>query len=280
MEQKRCKLCGSKEYKIVHIKENFIIVKCKNCKVYYVLNPLKEDDSLHWYNRLHSEGSYRIENEFIQLKVETLKSLLNFLPDDGKTAIDIGCGDGLFVSMLKSRGWKVFGVETSLQAIKNIKTDIEDIIIGKIEEINLSEESFDLAVMIDSLEHFYNPLFVLEKTYKLLKKNGTLLITTPNIRSINSIIFRKHWVHLRPREHIFYFSPETISQILERTGFKVQKIKKFARKINVFYLINRLSFHYPGIYKYVQIFDFIPESIKRIPFNFYSGELLILVKKL
>lgn len=101
---------------------------------------------------------------------------------DGKKALDIGCGGGLFLSKLKAEGATVTGVELSdtrayyskaKYGFDVIKRTIED------EYWNAFQESFDIVTLWDVIEHVNYPLATLQAAASLLKPGGILLIDTP-----------------------------------------------------------------------------------------------------
>lgn len=89
----------------------------------------------------------------------------------------------------------------------------------------LKEEKFDTVVAGEILEHLENPIKFLQDCYKLLNKNGLLIISTPNPYYPPEIIF--NWFmekkHLYCKNHLFLFPPRWMARILEYTGFNLRK---------------------------------------------------------
>lgn len=78
--------------------------------------------------------------------------------------------------------------------------------------------------MTHVLEHVYDPLKNLNEVNLLLKKDGNLLLIIPNINSLGYKLFKEKWFQFQPGRHLFYFSPTTITNLLEKAGFSVTDI--------------------------------------------------------
>jgi 2-polyprenyl-3-methyl-5-hydroxy-6-metoxy-1,4-benzoquinol methylase len=140
---------------------------------------------------------------------------------DGR-ALDIGCGNGLFLSHLKNCGWSVSGVDLSDSAAKSAidAFDIE-VFVGNVEDAGFGENSFDFISLNHSIEHLPDPIKTLTAIYPLLKSTGSLYIETPNASSYNFRAFGPKWIHTDCPRHLFLFSPNTLRLALEKAGFEV-----------------------------------------------------------
>jgi hypothetical protein len=80
--------------------------------------------------------------------------------------------------------------------------------------------------MYQTLEHVYNPAYVIKRSHELLNKDGLLVIEVPNIDSAEMWFNkeRKHLTYDLPR-HLTLFSPTTLSKYLITSGFKVEYIE-------------------------------------------------------
>lgn len=140
-------------------------------------------------------------------------------------ALDIGCGIGNFLLLLKERGFKCFGVELNRECIIYGKEKRGlNILEGPLEKIDLPEKSFDLITILSTLEHMGHPLNTLTKARSLLKDDGIILISVPNIQylffRIQNTLGIKTKV-LDPTAHLFYFTPATLRMLCEKTGLRV-----------------------------------------------------------
>jgi 2-polyprenyl-3-methyl-5-hydroxy-6-metoxy-1,4-benzoquinol methylase len=94
------------------------------------------------------------------------------------------------------------------------------------------------------IEHLQNPVEILNILHKLIKHNGVLIVGTPNIGSLASIIFKGNFRLYGPG-HLCLFNPKSISKVLSESGFRIfhreypflktdyATIKNFTRMFNL-----------------------------------------------
>lgn len=103
----------------------------------------------------------------------------------GKVVLDIASGTGYGSHILsKSYANKVVGVDVSKEAVRlaseKFKNDNLDFVVGDAESLSFEDDSFDLVVSFETIEHLQNPQKFLEEIKRVLKNDGHLLISTPN----------------------------------------------------------------------------------------------------
>lgn len=149
------------------------------------------------------------------------------------TILDIGCGRGIFLRKLKKYGWAPMGTELFEEA-QTIAEALEiPIRIGDLKELTLGAKVFDVVTLWHTLEHIED-LSILKKIYEVLKQNGILVISVPNIASIQARIFKKNWFHINEPYHIHHFSPRSLSTLLVNNGFSPYAINHFRFTYNFF----------------------------------------------
>lgn len=98
------------------------------------------------------------------------------------TILDIGCGNGFLLNKLSEElpKTKLFGIDVySLPKSKKWEYKIGDITEG----LPFKDSSFDCVILGEVIEHVPNPDFLLREINRVLKKKGTLIISTPNLVS-------------------------------------------------------------------------------------------------
>ena len=138
---------------------------------------------------------------------------LTYVKDNDKV-IDIGCGVGVFTKMVKNKypNAEVWGTDISDQAIKDNFKENPNInyhhgYIGG--QDFLQDNYFDLVFSGEVIEHIDDPSVLFKEAYRILKKGGKLIITTP----IED--------HVHSEEHIWEFEKTDLEKLFTDTGFKL-----------------------------------------------------------
>lgn len=154
---------------------------------------------------------------------------------------DLGCGSGKLLYFIACNIKDGVGVDKNIEQSKLanitfIKADLEN-------KLKLSSNKFDVVTCLAVLEHLNKPENLIKESYKILKKNGKLIITTPSrlskpilefLAKLN-LINRQHI-----KEHKNYFSKEKLKIMLKKTGFKDIKISSFEFGMNNLVIARKL----------------------------------------
>lgn len=146
------------------------------------------------------------------------------LPDKPRT-LDVGCGAGFFLEMLKRRGWDAVGVEPNEDLVKRAVGELGlDVRQGTLTTADLEEASFDVITLWHCLEHDPTPKETLRLCFRLLKPEGVVVAQVPDHASWEAKTFKNYfWSNDIPR-HLNFFTPQTLRQITEQCGFDTRKL--------------------------------------------------------
>jgi predicted SAM-dependent methyltransferase len=123
-------------------------------------------------------------------------------------------------------GWEVNGVEPNPMASEYARNELGlNVITGFLEDVEYPEEYFDVITLWHVLEHLSDPSRTLRRIHKLLKPDGLLVITTPNLNSFDAQIFGHCWIGYELPRHYYVFSLETLNDILQKAGFKLLGVR-------------------------------------------------------
>jgi len=136
-----------------------------------------------FYNDVFTKGEEKHFTSFLMTGISTseAKEVLKEMKWSGKKIIDIGCGTGYFAYLAAKKGAFVQAIDYADKAItcakkkyrhKNLKYSVMNAFEIK--------EKFDIITSLGTLEHMDNPYFALKFYKSLLRKNGKIIITTPN----------------------------------------------------------------------------------------------------
>jgi len=230
-----CSCCGGLSFKPAFDCEGFNYVRCSSCGLVQMNPQPIKDEILARYNSKFGKDylSYEIENEnsFLQLQKLALKDsgfykaekTLMLRKTQTPTVLDIGCATGTLLAFLRDRGWNVKGIEISPAAeyARNVRQlDVKNI---PLEEITFPSGSFDIVLASHLIEHLNEPFLFLKEVHRILKDEGKIFITTPNINGLQAYIYGGKW-RSAIFDHLYLFSAHTLKKMLKRTGFKVEKL--------------------------------------------------------
>lgn len=137
----------------------------------------------------------------------------------GKKVIEIGCGRGEYLSIIKKTGAKAYGIEQSDKAVKACKKNGLNVIRGFVEDPykKIKDAPYDAFFMLNILEHLPCPVLSLKGIYNNLRKNSVGIIEVPNFdMMIKNGLFSEF-----VRDHLLYFTKKTLSTALSLSGFEV-----------------------------------------------------------
>lgn len=135
--------------------------------------------------------------------------------------LDVGCGSGATLALLKMLGWDVYGLEINADAVKVARErGLMNVKVGGYEKIaNFSNNYFDTIRLYHVIEHVSDPRFCLQLIYKKLKPGGEIILGTPSADSMLTRTFGRFWYNLDVPRHLFVFSPYTLSTLVKKEGF-------------------------------------------------------------
>jgi SAM-dependent methyltransferase len=143
--------------------------------------------------------------------------------------LDVGCGSGNYLNLVKALGWSTYGVEISPDAVEVAARAGHEVHTGDLTTAPFPTRSFDCILFWHSLEHVRDPLGVLRRARDLLRDDGCVVIGVPNIESTCARLFRHHWFNLDPPRHLFGFDSRTLRMLLDRAGLRVRTLRTFSR---------------------------------------------------
>lgn len=136
--------------------------------------------------------------------------------------LDIGCSTGWFLRTAKTQGYEVAGVEMSPFAAKKANALLGGgVFTGKFEDCDFPKESFDIVYSSAVIEHVHDPISFIKSQSDYLKKDGLIFINTPNMDSLAWRRLGGNWSMLQLPDHIVFFSPSSITYLLESLSFEV-----------------------------------------------------------
>ncbi len=211
-----------------------IWAQCKNCDLVFA-NPQPDEQALTRYSfELYYYYNNLIESDVEKLLLENnaYNERLNFidnLVEKGK-ALDIGSDYGIFLSVAKTRGWDISGIEENPLKCEKIKKVYElDVKNSNLKNFKTTE-NFNLITLWENIEKYHDFNDTFKKIYKLLKKGGLFAFSFHgNDTYITKTLTSNHPLWSYPN-YLYFFSTSLLKEQLEKVGFKVINIQVVGRK--------------------------------------------------
>jgi SAM-dependent methyltransferase len=147
--------------------------------------------------------------------------------------LDVGCGGGLFLDMMRRRGHRVAGLDFSIAAAATAwRQHGVPVICGSLSTAPLLPGSCAAITMYHVLEHLYDPVAYLEAAHSLLAADGRLIVQVPNVSSWQFLIFGETWNGVDVPRHLIDFRASDLDQLLDHCGFEVLRHKHFSLRDN------------------------------------------------
>jgi SAM-dependent methyltransferase len=130
---------------------------------------------------------------------------------------------------MQAFGWEVQGVEVDPDAVAAARARGVSVRKGTLEQQAFPAEYFDAVHSAHVLEHLHDPFRLLRECYRVLKPGGTLVLLTPNVRSLGHREFGAAWLGLDPPRHLMLFSMEALISAARQSGFTIQRLDSTVR---------------------------------------------------
>jgi SAM-dependent methyltransferase len=138
----------------------------------------------------------------------------------GASVIDIGCGGGAFLDLIKGFAGSTVGVEPAGYYHEGLSRKGHLTYASTSEALERWENQLDLAVSFSVLEHVDDPLSFLREAKRLLKKDGRLIISTPNRNDwLLDLLPDAYAPFFYRTAHRWYFTPDSLRALADRAGF-------------------------------------------------------------
>ncbi|HYT10193.1 MAG TPA: class I SAM-dependent methyltransferase [Mycobacteriales bacterium] len=167
---------------------------------------------------------------------ETSHARMVELVGSNKRVLDVGCSTGYLARVLTALGNTVSGVEYDAAAAKEAEPDLDRLVVGDLEALDLveafGEGAFDVVVFGDVLEHLRDPLPVLRGARPLLSPGGSVVISVPNIAHGDVRLallkgrFRYTKLGLLDETHTRFFTRENLDSFLHDAGFVAVDVRR------------------------------------------------------
>ncbi len=282
-EKVNCPSCdGYSRKELIHKRDDDIgFYKCLHCNIEYASPRLIEEELLKLYEGdgwkdLSKYDDWAYENwknnkEFhyylVQENINLVKKFLN----KGSSVLDVGCDIGLTVKSLEENGYYSEGVEISSVGAKIAKEKTGITVYNMQLENYKSDTKFDGVLLLDVLEHLYDPIKVLTECGDHMKQGGYIFIHVPHHGGISTRFKRflhkkglkKGYKHFGFPAHIYAFDRKSLKAILAKSGFETVHYESWPSSITNG-KVNFLNYIFVHIIKKLALSDYIICVAKKV----------------
>ncbi len=236
VDLRNCPVCSSSVHTRSFTKEGFDFVKCSDCGMLYTPQVLKQKVLKKFYEDEYYTQTWKFKSRYkdsLDYKKKYFSMIAKKIMKFKKkgTCLDIGCGTGDFLNVMKTKGWQCFGTELNSYARNFVKENYGVLVYDK--ELNkFHTGEYDLISMSQLIEHIPDPKKALLHAHRVLKNKGLLFLAFPNEKGISILLKGKKADKFKGVEHINFFSKKTILKLLKNTGFELIYIN--SKKIDLY----------------------------------------------
>lgn len=241
--QRCCPSCGrdnTDQAQSPYSQDDWNLKNCVDCQLLYLENALpysEFQENYAWGKTYRKQAKKRNVGLTGWLRHKLKRARMRWLPHPkaisllrrfvaGGKILDIGCGAGRWMRQLDGE-YVPFGIEIDKKAAETSNAFAAER-GGRVYQTDalsglqdLDGAQFDCVVMQSYLEHEINPLGVLRATADVLSPQGVVIIKVPNYACWNRQVQGSNWPGFRFPDHVNYFTPSTIRQIVNDAGLDV-----------------------------------------------------------
>lgn len=227
-----CPACNSKDYQKLFIKNDLKYVICSECATVFI-NPRPTQKILEdfyansqvyeYWNKYVYPASDDARREYIfRPRVEKIIDICKKNKFNNVTLIEVGAGFGTFCEeAINSNYFKdVIAIEPTINGAESCKRKNIEVIQKPIEKVKLNDDSVDIIVSFEVIEHLFSPKEFIGNCARVLKVGGLIVITCPNIKGFDNVVLGKDSGSL-DHEHLNLFHPDSLALLISNCGFKI-----------------------------------------------------------
>jgi SAM-dependent methyltransferase len=287
-----CPLCDNEEITYAFQVMARRLDECSRCGLLF-FNPQPSDRELSEIYRegyLLGEKTQGLSERVPGLKRASARILLGLVSDysgrqdgNGKRLLDIGCGGGFLLAEAEIAGYDVTGTDVSAELLRKAASMTNRAVLHQqdAETLDLPEESFDVCVMSDVLEHVRDPLAVLNRVWRFLRPGGIVLAAAPSLDSLSARIMKDKWVEFKI-EHLFYFSRSNLQMALYKSNFSAIRMYPLKKKLDLAYVGAHFERFPPNSWLVRGVkgaLNLAPEFVKRMPLTVGGSGMVAVATK-
>ncbi|MGA2196052.1 MAG: class I SAM-dependent methyltransferase [Bryobacteraceae bacterium] len=245
-----CLVCGSEESTALFrgpdrlyrtTDKEFVVVRCRDCGLARLdpqpsLEEVRQSYPDQYWFAPDGGAAGRLEEVYRRLVLRDHVGFVSRAMKGSKARgplLDVGCGGGLFLGMMRERGFRVVGLDSSREAAATAwRRQQAPAVCGDLARAPLGARSCAAITMFHVLEHLYDPRGYLKAARELLAEDGRLVVQVPNAGCWQFRLLGRRWNGLDVPRHLFDYRDRHVERLLEECGFEVLRRKYFSLRDN------------------------------------------------
>ncbi len=220
------------------------------------------EDIKKFFDKMAPDRDNKLSSDYIMdyeqlMRQRMVFDLAEFKP--GEVILDIGCANARDLMLIKEISENFYGIDMSEEMISEAKMKLgekykDNIICSDAINLPFSDEKFDKIICSEVIEHIPDYDLAIKGKNRVLKPNGRLVITTPNMISMYGLqrilldyIFKVLFKKIRRQQHPYDVWKRfgEVRGVLDRNNFRVKE--------------RLASCYLPGMLTY-----FLPRPMKKV----------------
>ncbi|HMG93404.1 MAG TPA: class I SAM-dependent methyltransferase [Chryseolinea sp.] len=199
---------------------------CENCKNAFTYpKPVLPDYSKGDFQARAGDAKKLTLFEDLPIEIhESYNAQLELIQENlpkGSTVLEIGGGEGIFLELVKKRGFDVELIEPSVTAANRAKKRGLTVYNGYFKNNELKKK-YSLICLGHVLEHIDDPLTAIDEMKESLVANGFILLTQTNFKGFMPWFLKKKWYAWVPDQHFSHFSLEGLKYLANRSSLTIK----------------------------------------------------------
>lgn len=233
-----CPVCAATGFASLFEKAGEPFVRCNTCKL-VLINPRPHAHAVaETYDADYSRGYIdKAERKLARCRRWVARVARMRGGAHGRW-LDVGCSAGFVLAAAREAGFEVFGVELEAAAVAFAQQSLSlpNVVCGTLEAQAYPADFFDVISLYDVIEHVPDLNRTAAELARILKPGGVLEIRTPDVAHWSRPRNLAGWKEIKPSEHLYYFSPDTLTRLLGQHGLRpVHRRLMFKAAIDAFF---------------------------------------------
>jgi SAM-dependent methyltransferase len=219
------------------------ILRCADCRFAFREERPTSEELSALYQQM-DVGVYESQFRGREKSADRLLRIVERYRSDGEL-LDVGCASGTFLKHAIMSGWTATGIEPSAELCHRAQEAVQKkarILCATLETAELKPNSFDVITSWDVLEHMQDPVGFMRGCASLLRDDGLLFTTVPNLDSLTARLLGSRWPMFLP-EHLNYFNPKSLKLCGALAGLTCLHVGRRTVFYSTGYVLTRLSQH-------------------------------------